>query len=194
MRRFALTLFVTLALVGGGPAPALASCLAPPFGPGGSPDLGAQLAAAPVVFVGTVISTKNNDRVAAVRVESVWKGSGIHSVVTVVGTPDQQSAATSVDRTFTAGGRYLFVPSSPGSPFSDSNCSATRLYTRELDTLRPLTALPPLAGGDAPEPMGLGDVPAGTWVSVLGAGLVVLVIGVVLFLRHRRRATPPPAG
>ena len=193
MRRFALALFVTLALVGGGSAPALASCVAP-FGPGGSPDLAAQLDAAPVVFVGRVVSTKNNGRVAGVEVESVWKGSGIHSGVTVVGTPDQQSAATSVDRTFTVGVRYLFVPASPASPFSDSNCSATRVYSRELDSLRPLTALPPLAGGDAQEPMGLANVPTGTLITVLGAALAVLAIGVALLVRRRFAVPPPPLG
>jgi hypothetical protein len=50
---------------------ASASCAVLP-GPIASP-----LASAPVVFVGTVVSTSNGDREATVKIESIWRGPDI---------------------------------------------------------------------------------------------------------------------
>ncbi len=119
--------------------PAAASCV--PAEP-----VAASLAKAEVVFVGTVVSTANRDRVAQVRVEEVWKGPGLPAQVEVRGTPfsAQDNAVTSVDRSFRTGVRYLFVPrggsASPtsGVPvFEDDLCTATQEYHPNLDGLRP---------------------------------------------------------
>lgn len=160
-------------------APADASCAVQP----GSGLSGAarQVDAAAVVFVGTVISTSNGDRVARVRVESVWKGGPVPMLVTVSGTPDEGSVATSVDRKFAAGRRYLFVPSNARSPFQDSNCSGTQLYTSSLDSLRPATAETPTTGTDGQEQ----SAPDWLWPAA-GAG-VVLSGGLAGWALVRRR-------
>jgi len=159
MRRVALLAVVVVAVAARAHPvlPVAASC-AGLAGPGSAATLRAQLADAPAVFVGTVLSTSDHDRIARVRVESVWKGSPVPALVTVSGTPEPDSAATSVDRTFRAEQRYLFAPSSPGSPFQDNSCSATQAYSPALAALQPATARPPQPGsdglaGDSPAPL-----------------------------------------
>ena len=158
--------------------PASASCIAPPgLGPGGT----SLLDGASVVFVGTVLSTSNGDRVARVRVESVWKGGPVPVVVTVSGTPDLGSAATSVDRTFAPGRRYLFLPSNTTSPYQDSSCSATQPYAPVLDSLRPAVTQPP-SGTD-----GMEQTTAPAWVWPVGAAIVIgLGLGAWFGFRRRR--------
>ena len=157
---------------------ASASCIAPPgLGLGGT----SLLDGASVVFVGTVLSTSNGDRVARVRVESVWKGGPVPVVVTVSGTPDPGSAATSVDRTFAPGRRYLFLPSNTTSPYQDSSCSATQPYAPVLDSLRPPGAQAP-TGTD-----GLDQTTASWWVWALGAAGIAIGVGLVAWIGFRRR-------
>lgn len=186
MRRAVLLTLVALAAGLAGPSPAQASCVGL-FGPGGTSTLQALLDAAPTVFVGTVTATAGNNRVARVRVESVWKGSLIPMTVTVSGTPDQATAATSVDRTFTVGQRYLFVPSSLTAPFQDSSCSATQPYAASLDSLKPATARPPAPGSDGLDPTGLAFVPGRVWFAIAAA---VLLAGLAWWLLYRRRRGP----
>ena len=143
MKRFLPVAFLLCAMSIWGAGAAQASCAVLP-----GTTLAGQIDAAPTAFVGTVIATSNSDRVARVRVESVWKGAGVPTFVTVSGTPAQGSAATSVDRTFAVGRRYLFVPSTGSSPFQDNSCSATQAYSTQLDSLKPATAQPPSPGSD----------------------------------------------
>ena len=156
--------------------PAVEASCAGPITAAGAVPLQGQLDGAAVVFVGTVVGTSNSDRVARVKVETVWKGTGIPTYLTVSGTPAGGSAATSVDRTFTVGHRYLFAPYSGPSPYQDNNCSPTQEYSSALDALRPSTAHPPAAGSDGLDPTGLAFLPASTWV----LASVVVVAGVVL--------------
>ena len=147
MRRiFVLSVMV---VVVGLSRPAAASCI--PALP-----LEAQLAEAPLVFVGTVLSTANRDRVAQVAVEEIWKGPDLPDQVDVRGSRvgQQDNAVTSVDRTFRVGLRYLFVPDrvadlvpGPDGPpvVEDSLCTATREYRLELDRLRPASVKDPTA-------------------------------------------------
>ena len=130
------TLVLTMLLAVLWPArAAYASCYAE------STSIRDRLAEAHVAFVGTVQSTTNGGRFAVVLVEEVWRGSALPDLVEVHGTPvDDELAATSVDRTFTVGARYLFVPQNSGDDrayFNDNVCSATREYSPELDQLRP---------------------------------------------------------
>lgn len=177
-------LLVSMAILSGFgamPITARASCAFPP-GAAGTATLAAQLEAAPTEFVGMVVSTSNGDRVARVRVESVWKGPAIPTLVTVSGAPDQGSAATSVDRSFAAGRRYLFVPSTSASPFQDSSCSATQLYTDGMSLLKPANAQPPLAGSDGLDPAS-GAWP--WWALAIGVALVgIAAAGAVLWRRR----------
>jgi hypothetical protein len=125
--------------------PVAASCAA-------TPPLGQALTTAPVVFVGTVTGLDSGGRVASVHVDDVWRGVGVGSDVTVVGTPDTAAAATSVDRTYVSGQQYLFVPTGgSGTQFQDNQCTATQPYVASLGSLRPAGApgRPAMAASDA---------------------------------------------
>ncbi len=163
-------------------APAVHASCGVPVRPGGQQTIQGWLDTAPLVFVGTVVGTTNNNRVARVQVESVWKGE-VPSTVTVAGTPELGSAATSVDRTFNVGQRYLFVPSSGSSPFQDNSCSATQPYSSQLDGFKPATAHPPTAGSDGLDPTGLAFAPGWVWPAI---PLLAIVGGVAAWLLIRR--------
>ncbi|MEO7555803.1 MAG: hypothetical protein ABIV94_04265 [Acidimicrobiales bacterium] len=100
---------------------------------------------ADAVVVGTVTATRSHDRVATVAVDEVWKGE-VGNTLEVFGGPDPENAATSVDRTYEIGVRYLIVafePAAHGSPgaiggrYEDNACSATQPWSDALKTLRP---------------------------------------------------------
>lgn len=168
---------------------AQASCAVAPGS--GVTTLASQIDAAPIAFVGTVIGTSSSDRVARVKVESIWNGPVIRTFVTVSGTPDQTSAATSVDRTFKVGQRYLFVPFTASSPFQDNACSPTQAYSSELDPLRPATAQAPGPGSAGLDPT---DSPLSFWTIPSLAVLAVLLAIVAIFagvVRRRRRRGQP---
>lgn len=139
---------------------------------------------APTVFVGTVLDVSNGGRVATVRVDDVWRGRGIAASVDVVGSPDLNAAATSVDRTYAAGSQYLFVPDGGGPQhFSDNNCTATQIYAGTLAALRPASA--PGAPVRVPSTFPLSLV-------LVVAGLVLLGgVGTAVILGRRRPVNPP---
>jgi hypothetical protein len=164
---------------------AQASCASPPGS--GVTTLASQIDAAPIAFVGTVIGTSNTDRVARVKVESIWNGPVIPTFVTVSGTPDRGSAATSVDRTFKVGQRYLFVPFTSSPPFQDNACSPTRAYSSELDALKPAIVQAPGPGSDGLDPTGSS---LSFWIWPGLAGLAALFVAAAIFaavVRQRRR-------
>jgi len=93
-----------------GAAPADASCATD------SPD------PSPNAFVGTVIATSEEDRVAEVVTDD-------GTTVTVEGTEYTSwwsNSHSSVDRRYALGGRYEFHPLNVESPYSDNSCTATR--------------------------------------------------------------------
>ncbi|MHB8509926.1 MAG: hypothetical protein ACYDGR_14985 [Candidatus Dormibacteria bacterium] len=115
---------------------AAASCAGPPVG------LQAALATAPLVFVGTVIGTSDQDRTATVHVDEVWTGQHLPPEVILRGTPDVGAAATSVDRHYQSGHQYLFVPASAaGPPYDDNSCTMTREFAQALALYRPATVI-----------------------------------------------------
>ena len=112
--------------------PSQASCAAVP----GVPSSG--VAGAPLVFVGTVTGTADQERTATVHVDEVWTGQRLQPEVTLHGSPDLSAAATSVDRHYQTGHQYLFAPASPsGPPYDDNSCTMTREFTAEAASLRP---------------------------------------------------------
>jgi hypothetical protein len=154
-RRFVFPLLVVLAAAGvalaSAPA-ASASCVV-------APPLDQAIAQADVVFVGTVDATDHDGLTATFRVDEVWKGN-VGETAVVHGGPGiaaleeaaqkGQGVATSVDRTYTQGKRYLVLPyGKAGGVFLDNVCSSTQLFTDELVSFRPTTATPPLAKGGA---------------------------------------------
>ena len=136
----ARVLLMSLLAVGAlfvGSAGAQASCAMPS-------SLRDQIASARLVFVGTVVSTSDGDRVARVRVESIWKGPDLPAYVDVHGSPvSGQSAASSIDRHYRTGEQDLFVLFSESAPLQDNSCSATQVYTSELAALAPADARQP---------------------------------------------------
>jgi hypothetical protein len=127
-----LMLFTIAEIRGSQVQPALASCVS-------AQPIARVLARAPIVFVGTVLATSNNSRTATVLVDDVWRGTHVPQTVVVRGSPVAGNGATSVDRSFVKGLRYLFVPESTTgfSPFQDNICTATRRYTAALARYRP---------------------------------------------------------
>ena len=186
-RRPALFGVIVVAIVASAfhrPLEARASC-APP----------AALAAAPVAFVGTVTDLSNGGRVATVRVDDVWRGMHIPATVRVVGTPDLGAAATSVDRSYTSGAQYLFVPSGGGpETFMDNTCTLTQLYSAQVAALRPADApgaAAPRRPADAPPTNGTGRWP---FVLALITALVLVPAGAGLLRRRSRLAGRGPVG
>jgi hypothetical protein len=182
--RFAKPLVLAIALgamiVAGG-ANASASCVQPRPLPQGLDE-------SQIVFVGTVVYTWDGDRQARVRVESIWRGPVLPAYVEVHGSPAEgASTATSVDRTYKAGGRYLFALSGTSPPFADNICTATQIYTPALDAYAPAhpqqpmspTAIDPVANVAGPYwPIGL------VVILLLAAAAVLIIV--------RRRSRPQP--
>jgi hypothetical protein len=182
MRQFSVVLglaSLAAASVAALPVAASASCAE-------APTLATAIAKGQTVFVGTVTGLDDGARIATVHVDDLWKGNSVSAVVQVVGTPDLSAAATSVDRTFTAGQQYLFIPTSGSiDRFQDNNCTLTQPYSASLSGLRPTGApgTPKNASGfDFP----ILQVVAG----VVAIHLVVAsIVGLALY---RRRASRVP--
>ena len=79
---------------------ASASCAAPV-------PLTDAVATSDLVVVGTVTAARSNNRIVTVAVEDIWRGDA-DAQIEVAGGPDSLSGATSVDRTYVVGQRYLF--------------------------------------------------------------------------------------
>ena len=168
------------------------------------PPLDKALAAAPVVFVGTVIDTKHDGRTATFDVEEIWKGS-VGARVVVNGGPaigemekaeaNGQVAATSVDRAYEQGVRYLVVPfGANGEVLTDNACSSTQPYTAELASHAPPGAAPPesATSGLAPTSSGLAPTSsnedgAQPWQFALVALGMAALLAIALTIARRAR-------
>lgn len=182
----------------GTPAMALADCMMPPA-------VEEAAKTAEIVFLGTVVETTNRNSWAHVTVEEVWRGPDLPASVIVKGGPGG-NAATSVDRTFEPGVRYLFFPyvgvepgreepggeqPLPGLPgnldagLADNSCSSTTPWTDDMAALRPAEVRQPL--GDNPTSAGGFDVASLTPIAVVAVVFVVL-LGIGLLARGRQDA------
>jgi hypothetical protein len=175
-RAFAAALLSLAAFGVTGTSAALASCAQ-------QPSLPEQVAASPMVFVGTVVSTSDNDRVARVEVESIWKGPSLPAYVDVHGSPvSGWFAVSSVDRTYRSGERDIFVLFSDQQPLQDNSCSATQPYTAEVAAFAPSNTKPPAA-------LTLRDqvpsVVSAYWLPIVVAALVTAVAGSIGLRRLR---------
>jgi hypothetical protein len=183
IRRLLLAPLLALVFTGAAPSGVSASCA----GPISLPE---QIQAAALVFVGTVQATSDGDRVAQVMVESIWKGPLIPQYVNVHGSPVSGLSASSVDRQYQAGTRYLFVLYSADQPLQDNSCTGTQPYTSALAPLKPSDARPPIMAGYPTDP-----VPNRyqTELVIGSVALIVLVITTTAFmatraLRSRKRS------
>ncbi len=98
-------------------------------------DTAGAIATAQSVFVGDVISTKDTDRIAEVKVLSVWKGRDLPQIVEVRGMTRADGSAAATDRRFEADERYLFIPENARPPFLASACSATQGFVGAPNTI-----------------------------------------------------------
>ena len=153
---------------------------------GPPPTVTAKLASADVAFVGVVVYTSDYNRLARVRVESIWKGPRIPAYVDVHGEDIGSGLFSSSegDHQYQAGQRYLFFPLNDHPPFQDyGDCnSSTEVYTSEVAAYVPADArLPnPPTQVDAVANF-TGQVSSG---AIAGLVLVLAVIGV--WVRRRR--------
>lgn len=161
------------------PPTASASCI-PPV-PGESP-----LDSADAVFVGTVTGIANNARWATVHVEEVWAGPDQPVEVVVRGGPDGNTA-TSVDRTYIVGARYVFGVTIVNGELQDNACSGTTpAEAIDLEAMRPADVRPPI-GADTGSTEDGGGLDFGGLVApvVLVAVVGGILLGTVLVARRR---------
>ena len=173
------TVLPLLATIAGSPDASASCATLPGQGPG-------SVFAVPVAFVGSVVATSNGDREATVKVESIWRGPDMQTYVRVLGTPEPTAQATSVDRTYQVGRRYLFVPENASSPFQDNICTATQVFTAGLASQAPADARAPQPGGDPGSPPLSLLLP---WI-VAGGALLVAAAGFVLWIRRPDSGRP----
>ena len=149
------------------PAPAAASCAMPI-------PIEEAIRTAQIVITGTVTSTENMDRWATVEVHEIWKGPDLPATVRILGGPGA-GAASSIDRSFKAGARYLFVVSmDEQGQLHDNSCSATTEMGAGENQLRPAdyrTPAPVDASGTGTDLTG-----------VVGAGAVALIVAATLLV------------
>jgi hypothetical protein len=149
------------------PAPAAASCAMPI-------PIEQAIRDSQVVLVGTVTSTENDGRWATVEVHEIWKGPDLPATTTVLGGPGP-GTASSVDRSFTAGARYLFVVSiDERGQLHDNSCSATTEMGAGDNKLRP-------AEFRTPSPVEASDADSDV-SGLVNAGVVALVVAAVLLV------------
>jgi hypothetical protein len=144
-RLTALLLAVVAAalLVTSGQAPAGASC--------------ASISRSPWSFAGVVTQVSSDDRIATVRTDD-------GRLVEVRGA--LHHSFTSIDRTYSPGGRYEFHPLNDSSPFEDNNCTATHLLSQG--------PVPPAERASRVGP-------------VAGAAAALLILTVIISVRRSRR-------
>lgn len=160
-------------------ATALADCMMPP-------PIQEAITSAEIVFVGTVTATTNRSTWAEVQVEEVWRGPDLPARVVVKGGPEG-NAATSVDRSFEVGLKYLFfpfvdpdagpIPDQTGG-LMDNSCTSTTAWSAELIPLRPADVREPLGATTGEAGFDLGGLVAPLALALLVAG-VLLVVGLV---------------
>lgn len=189
-RRWAGCLFLAASLVWALWPPPAASTECVPLGP-----LAEEMAAAPVVFIGTVTGLEHDRRTATFRVEEVWKGdvgaaalvhASMWSIEAIEKAEREGHELAAGDRRFELGARYLVVPYEvSGEIFRDGMCTATRPYASRLDRFRPAGAevLPLDVPASAESNGGLG----GLGIGFVAAGAMVGAVIVGIGLRRRGR-------
>ena len=183
---------VCLVVLGVHVGPAFASCATPPG------SLRERLQASEIVFVGRVVATEAGGSVANVAVESVWRGD-VDGNVVVSGGEGAPGTITSVDASYQAGRRYLFVPwRGTGQRFRDNSCTDTRLWRARYAALRPATAVdvttdpppattpPPADGDDVATGVGQNRPPVLLVVTALAALMAIAAVAAVASRRRTR--------
>ena len=166
--------------------------------------IGAKIDEAEIVFVGQVTGLRNGDRSAQFAVEEMWKGN-VPPEVVVHGGPDDPQMATSNDRTWADGQRYLVFPYTEGGRLMDNFCTPTVEWRPAFAKARPEGAVTRGETEEPSEPAAQGseddgddgataidpvDPSATPWLPIgIGVAVVAAALAGVLVLRRRR----PPA-
>lgn len=149
------------------PSAVLADCMMPP-----PVEEAAQTAE--IVFVGTVAETSNHNSWASVVVEEVWRGPDQPAAVVVKGGP-AGNMATSVDRFFEVGVKYLFFPyADETGGLADNSCTNTIQWSADLAQLRPADARQPLGATQPESGFDVASVIAPLGVAVLVGGALLI--------------------
>ncbi len=169
----------------GAPSLAFADCMAPP-------PIEEAVKTADIVLVGTVTEASNGNRWATVTVQEIWRGPDLPATLLIKGGPDA-NAASSVDRSFEAGQRYILFPyfandtePLPGiaaGGLADNSCTSTQPWDDSMAVFRPADARTAEAlQGEDEAPFDLGPVVTiGGFVMVLFA----VMLGIGLLARGR---------
>lgn len=180
----ALAIVATTGLLAA-PSVALADCVMPP-------PFEEAVKAADIILIGTVTEATNGNRWAIVSVEEIWRGPALPATVQIKGGPDA-NAASSVDRSFEVGQRYIFFPYMaedveplPGvaaGVLGDNSCTSTQIWDEALAGFRPADA----RTGDAANEGDVQSIDLGFIVGIGGVLLVVVAVmlGVGLLARGR---------
>lgn len=151
------------------------------------PTIASQLAAEPVVFVGTVLYTSDADRSARVKVDSIWKGPVLAAFVDVHGEAPGSGpwSASEADHRYQAGARYLFGPLNSASPFEDyGECGTlTQPYTAALAAFQPRNARRPAPATTLELVQNVAGQRRWPYVALLAA----LALAAVVAVAHARR-------
>jgi hypothetical protein len=152
------------------PSAVLADCMMPP-------PVEEAVQTSEIVFVGTVAETSNHNSWASVVVEETWRGPDQPAAVIVKGGP-AGNMATSVDRFFEVGVKYLFFPyADEAGGLADNSCTNTVQWSADLAQLRPADARQPLGATEA-QGFDVAGVVAPLGVAMLVGG-VLLVAGLL---------------
>lgn len=156
------------------PVTASASCSVPV-------DPAKALAAAPIVFVGTVRTIGDYNPAAVMTVDEIWKGTNLPTTVTEYGSGPSDAPALSG---WVEGERYLVFPiTDANGDLHEAECSPTSVYQPAFDKLRPANAHPP----QGPPTSG---VPGSTPIAAIFLAILVLgsLGGFLLFRSGGSRA------
>ena len=181
MRRRVLIVIALVAAGLLGPAAAAHAQCAGSFG------IERDLAEADVAFVAKVVDRSNLDRTAVMRVLEVWKGPRLDALVTVNGGPENPNQRTSIDRTFLLDQIYLVLPANDGSPFQDSLCSGTQLWSTPTGTIPdhlhdavggevPILVLGGPAGESASQPVAPDEGMNNIFVGMVAVGVALVIV------------------
>jgi hypothetical protein len=181
IRRLRL-LAVTAALIAAAlPGTAAASCVVPQ-------PLAESVRAADVVIVGTVGATENQGRWATINVEEIWKGPDLPPTAVVRAGPAGDTFS-SVDRTFDAGVRYLFLLGRDAQGgLTDNACSLTTPWEVGLAALRPADFRAPTAIDDPDDAADAGDAAALVVPAIVALLVAAALLGIGLLARGRQSA------
>ncbi len=167
------------------PSIAVADCMGPPA-------FDEAVKTADIILVGTVTETINGNRWATVAVEEIWRGPDVPATLQIKGGPDA-NAASSVDRAFEVGQRYVFFPyieadtePLPGvaaGGLADNSCTSTQIWDDSMAAFRPADA----RTGEVSNEGDIQSIDLGFIVGIGGVLLVVVAVmlGVGLLARGR---------